>query len=148
MHSTRHGRQRSHDCQVVLQAFSLCGCSMQIGRHRCCFGNRALRRVLTKESFRNSVVSVWNCAWSERVTHGSKRCYGCGLYCKLNVVSERSSRRNTLQAPRKDSIVLITGCVGFCFAYLRQLWTRMCRASVLQQQPTQHFKNMEHDIYK
>ena len=39
-------------------------------------------------------------------------------------------RRNTLQAPRNDSIVPITEYVGFRFANLRQLWTRMCRASV------------------
>ena len=126
----RCGRQRSHDCQVVPQACLLCSCSMQIGRHRCCFGNRALRRVLTKESFRNSVVSVWNGAWWDGVTDGSKRCYGCGSHYKLNVVSERASRRNALQAPRDDSIVLITKDVGFRFAYLRQFWTRMCRASV------------------
>ena len=39
-------------------------------------------------------------------------------------------RRNTLQAPRNDSIVPITEYVGFRFANLRQLWTRMCRAGV------------------
>ena len=73
---------------------------------------RALRRLLTKESSRNSAVSVWNGAWWEGVTHSSKRCYGCGLYYKLNFVSERGSWRNTLQAPRDDSIVLITEYVG------------------------------------
>ena len=92
--------------------------------------NRALRRLLTKEFFHNSAVSVWNGAWWEGVTHGSKRCCGCGLYCRLNFVSERGSRPNTLQDPRDDSNVLITEYVGFRFAYLRQLRTRMCRASV------------------
>ena len=86
-------------------------------------------RLLTKESFRNSAVSVWNGAWWDGVTDGSKRCYGCGSHYKLNVVSERASRRNALQAPRDDSIVLITKDVGFRFAYLRQFWTWMCRAS-------------------
>ena len=74
--------------------------------------NRALHRLLTKESLRNSAVSVWNGAWWEGVTHGSKRCCGCGLYYRLNFVSSRGSRRNTLQDPRDDSIVLITECVG------------------------------------
>ena len=92
--------------------------------------NRALRRLLTKESFRNFAVSVRIGAWWEGVTHSSKRCYGCGLYYKFNFVSERGSRRNTLQVPRDDSIVLITEYVGFRFAYVRELWTRMCRASV------------------
>ena len=89
-----------------------------------------MRRLLTKKSFRNSAVSVWNGAWLEGVTDGSKRGYGCGLDYKLNVVSDRGSRRNTLKAPRDDSIVLITEYVGFRFAYLRQMWTRMTRASV------------------
>ena len=96
-------------------------------RHR---RGKWMLRLLTKESFRNSAVSVWNGAWWDGVTDGSKRCYGCGSHYKLNVVSERASRRNALQAPRDDSIVLITKDVGFRFAYLRQLWTRMCRASV------------------
>ena len=47
-----------------------------------------------------------------------------------NLYQNGAYRRNTLQAPRNDSIVPITEYVGFRFAYLRQLWTRMCRASV------------------
>ena len=86
-------------------------------------------RLLTKESFRNSAVSVWNGAWWDGVTDGSKRCYGCGSHYKLNVVSEQASRRNALQAPRDDLIVPITKDVGFRFACLRQFWTWMCRAS-------------------
>ena len=92
--------------------------------------NRALHRLLTKKSLRNSAVSVWNGAWREGVTHGSKRCCGCGLYYRLDFVSEQGSPRNTLQDPRDDSIALITEYVGFRFAYLHQLWTRICRASV------------------
>ena len=63
--------------------------------------NRALCRLLMKESFRNSAVSVWNGAWWKGVTHGSKRCYGCGLYYKLNFVSERGLSAQYVTGPAK-----------------------------------------------
>ena len=34
---------------------------------------RTLRRLLTKESSRIDAASVWNCAWWEEVTQGSRR---------------------------------------------------------------------------
>ena len=80
--------------------------------------------------FRSTTASVWDGAkWVSRKI-GTKRCYFCMTYYKLNYMSEKSSRKNTIQSADDDSIVLVNEYLGFTFGYLRQLWHRVCRASV------------------